>query len=111
MTEHVRRKAAAFARCESEKAIQTKILEWLRKQPETKPIKVTVNQFMEAGVADIICCIRGRYVAIEVKRKGGVVSPLQERFLAFVAKAGGIGFVAYSLDDVKAATRSLYEGH
>ena len=42
----------------------------------------------------------GRFVAIEVKGPGGKASPDQLRFLAEVRRAGGIGIVAYSIDDV-----------
>jgi hypothetical protein len=52
------------------------------------------------GVSDILACFEGRFLAIEVKRPGGRVSPDQELFLARVRKAGGIGLVAYSVDDV-----------
>lgn len=54
-----------------------------------------------AGMSDIIGCLwGGRFLAIEVKKKGGKVSPLQQAFLDEVNANGGLGFVAYSLDDV-----------
>lgn len=54
----------------------------------------------EKGIADILCCYRGRFYAIEVKRPGGKVTPYQEAFLVSVRKAGGIPLVAYSLQEV-----------
>ena len=45
----------------------------------------------------------GRFLAIEVKNPGGKVSPEQTAFLQTVTRAGGIGFVAHSVDDVKEA--------
>lgn len=52
------------------------------------------------GVADIIGCYRGRMIAIELKSPTGKVTPDQERFIQNVNDAGGIGFVAKSLDEV-----------
>jgi hypothetical protein len=52
------------------------------------------------GIADILGCWQGRFVAIEVKRPGGRTTPEQERFLEAVRRHGGIAFVARSIDDV-----------
>jgi penicillin-binding protein-related factor A (putative recombinase) len=52
------------------------------------------------GVADILGIWRGRPLAIEVKTKTGRVSPHQKAFLEAWEQAGGIGFVARSLEDV-----------
>jgi hypothetical protein len=43
----------------------------------------------------------GRFLALEIKNPGGRVSPEQTAFLQTVVKAGGIGFVARSLDEVR----------
>lgn len=52
------------------------------------------------GVADIIGCYKGRMIAIELKAPNGKATPDQERFLQNVNDAGGIGFIAKSLDEV-----------
>lgn len=53
------------------------------------------------GTADIIGIMpTGAFVAIEVKRPGGIVSDKQKEFLEKITSRGGIAFVAYSLDDV-----------
>lgn len=52
------------------------------------------------GIADILGIYNGRMLAIEVKKPGGKVSPHQRSFLKRVNEEGGIGFVAYSVDDV-----------
>lgn len=51
------------------------------------------------GISDILCCYKGRFVAIEVKRKGGKLSEHQERYLKDVNASGGLGFVARSIED------------
>lgn len=54
------------------------------------------------GVSDILgICKDGRFLAIEVKRHGGKVSPEQSLFQENIRRHGGVAFVAYSLDDVK----------
>lgn len=60
------------------------------------------------GVSDIIGILPrgiaestgGRFLAIEVKRPGGKVSPHQAQFIDRVNRMGGLGFVAYSAQDV-----------
>lgn len=58
--------------------------------------------FSKAGTPDILACIKGRFVAIEVKREeGGEVSPLQKANIKMIQQAGGVAFVASSLKEVK----------
>ena len=59
------------------------------------------------GISDILCCYRGRYVAIEVKGKGGRASADQLEFLESVNLSGGVAFLAYSLDDVLEKLRGI----
>lgn len=48
------------------------------------------------------CPVSGRFLAVEVKSPGGKVSAEQTAFLQTVVKAGGLGFVAHSCDEVVA---------
>mgnify|MGYP003136280109 CR=1 FL=1 len=51
------------------------------------------------GISDIICCVRGTFLAIEVKReKGGKLSIYQKAFLDTVREVGGVAIVATNLD-------------
>jgi hypothetical protein len=52
------------------------------------------------GTSDILACIRGQFIAIECKDGRGKPTPEQVEFLERVRSAGGIGLVAWSLDDV-----------
>jgi hypothetical protein len=54
------------------------------------------------GVSDIIGCIpkTGRFLAIEVKRPGGKPTSEQKQFIDTINDAGGLAFVASSIDDV-----------
>lgn len=64
-------------------------------------IKTHGSMFSKSGTPDIIACINGHFVAIEVKKPGGVVSELQKYHIEQIEESGGIAFVAYSLDETK----------
>lgn len=54
-----------------------------------------------AGCSDIIGqTVDGRFLAVEVKRPGGKPTAEQIAFLGRVSRAGGVAFVAWSVDDV-----------
>lgn len=50
---------------------------------------------------DFFVCWRGRFIAIEAKREGGVPTPRQKAIMKEVQEAGGRAFVADSLDLLK----------
>ena len=53
------------------------------------------------GVSDILGIMPdGKFLAIEVKKKGGKVSDYQIAFIKDIILNNGIAFVAYSVDDV-----------
>ena len=54
----------------------------------------------QPGVPDILACHKGRFIGIELKAPNGKVSDQQTEFLKRINDAGGIGFVARTLDDV-----------
>lgn len=57
--------------------------------------------FGEKGISDVIACSpTGTFTAVEVKRPGGKASPDQLTFLEEVRSRGGVGILAFSIDDV-----------
>lgn len=70
-------------------------------------MKVHGSAFQKAGVPDLIACIGGRFVGIEVKRPGGRVSPLQKLNIEEIQRSGGVAFVAYSVEDVRREIEKL----
>jgi hypothetical protein len=46
-----------------------------------------------AGVPDFLCCVNGRFVAIEAKANGGKTTALQDKNFRDIATAGGMTFV------------------
>lgn len=84
-----------------EQDIQTSIMNYISSIGGL-PLKFNnIGIYAKAGVSDIIACIRGRFVAIEVKRPGKKPTQLQENFIKAVNTVGGLGFWADSLDEVK----------
>jgi VRR-NUC domain len=54
------------------------------------------------GVSDILGVAKGgQFFAIEVKKKGGKATEEQLKFIDNVKKRGGIGLIAFSIDEVK----------
>lgn len=47
---------------------------------------------------DFICCINGRYTAVETKAPGKKPTPRQEKFLNDVSAAGGVAFWCSSFE-------------
>ena len=85
-----------------EQAIQTSIIRYI-KSIGGLPIKQNqIGIYAQAGVPDIIACIKGRFVAIEVKKPGKKPEPIQEAFLQSITKKGGLAFWSDNLDKVKA---------
>ena len=59
------------------------------------------SRYSRSGVPDLLFCVRGRLVGIEMKRENGRVSPLQRNCLERIAAAGGLAVVACSLQYVE----------
>lgn len=84
-----------------EQHIQESIMRYI-KSIGGLPIKQNqIGIYAQAGVPDIIACVKGRFVAIEVKRPGEKPKPIQEAFLEAINKKGGIAFWSDNLDKVK----------
>lgn len=78
------------------------------KNGATKPD--TVRYGLAPGSADLIGCVRGRFVALEVKTPAGRVSPEQAQWLALVERNGGIGRVVRSVSEALAAVVEVQRG-
>lgn len=82
------------------------IQKWVRDQlhnefgPFCIYIKYPASQYSSKGVSDLIFCIYGFYVAIEVKTDVGKLTLLQKRFIENIRTAGGLGYVIYGKDTV-----------
>jgi hypothetical protein len=55
---------------------------------------VKIQQRSIRGIPDLLLCINGMFVAIELKTDKGIVSPLQKHILSQITLAKGLGLVA-----------------
>jgi Holliday junction resolvase len=51
-----------------------------------------------SGVPDIVCCVKGHFLAIECKAPGKKPTALQEREMDRIGEAGGVALVIDSED-------------
>lgn len=82
-----------------EKTVENKIKKWLKDKGYWF-FKVHGSIYQPAGIPDILACINGKFVAVEVKRtKGGIVSALQKAQIEKIKENGGIAGVANSIEE------------
>lgn len=84
---------------QGEREIQTKIQNYLTGLGGWVVKTIETNK---RGTPDILCCLEGRFAAIEVKQPGKGPSPIQEAQIHKIEQAGGIAFVACSVAEVTA---------
>ena len=61
------------------------------------------NGMGRSGIPDIICCVKGRFLAIECKAGKGTTTALQDRELAAIRAAEGVAVVVNesNIDEVR----------
>lgn len=77
-----------------EKRFEMQIREFL-KEHGCWVVKYFGNSFSQNGVPDLLCCVNGRFVAIEVKADNGKPTKLQEVTVRKIKDAGGIAMILY----------------
>ena len=80
-----------------EQAIQTKIQEFLRGEGH---YVVKVMKASRAGVPDILACVNGVFVGLEVKDSKGRPSDLQRHNIQKINDCNGVAGVVRSVKDV-----------
>lgn len=60
-------------------------------------------QYTKSGIPDILACVNGYFVGVEVKAQNGTASELQLHNVRKINEAGGFAFVLYpsAFDDFK----------
>lgn len=69
-----------------------------------------VRYGLAVGSADLIGCLGGRFVALEVKAAAGRVAPEQRQWLDLVRRNGGFAAVVRSVDEAHAAIARARKG-
>lgn len=91
-----------------EKAVQAKIIKFLKTFRKWSGDAITKNMYGSNGIADIVGCYDGKYVCIEVKRDHNVdVTPTQRLWLKEKYEHGAIMGKAYSIETVKGIFNSF----
>ena len=75
-----------------EKNFENKVKRWL-KSKGIYHFKYFANAFTPVGIPDLIACVNGRFVGIELKKQKGKTTPLQDYNLEQIKKSGGIAIV------------------
>lgn len=75
-----------------EKQFEQKIKNFLKSQ-NCYRVKYFGCGFSQAGVPDILACVNGHFLAIEVKAERGRVSELQRVNIERINKCGGVALV------------------
>jgi len=58
-------------------------------------VKYFANRNTRSGIPDILACVNGEFLAIEVKSDSGHPTELQLHNVELIRKAGGLAFVVY----------------
>lgn len=83
-----------------EKAIENQIKECLAGMKKNVWFfKHAASASMKVGIPDIICCIKGHFVGIEVKQANGHQSDAQKVCEKNILEAGGEYWLVYSFGD------------
>ena len=93
----------------SESDFIRKIKAYLETVPGCFSWKEHGGMYGTAGIPDVICCYKGRFVAFEAKMPGNKPTALQLQTIRKIQAAGGEAEVVYSVDAVKAVMTHVEE--
>ena len=82
----------------AEKQFENKIKAFLDELPNTWYFKYWAGPYSKAGIPDIIACVNGHFVGIEVKAPNGHPSALQERNIRLIHESNGYACIVYPKD-------------
>lgn len=94
-----------------ESVFRSKVRQFLKKLDHTVPL--TLQQRAISGHPDFVLSVRGRFIALELKARGGVVSAIQRHTLDVLrTKGGAITYVANpdNWEEIKVALLSHDKG-
>ena len=82
----------------AEKIFENEIKKYLLSLPNTWFYKNWSGPYSKSGIPDIIACVDGHFVAIEVKGPSGHASELQKRNVRLIQESKGYACVVYPKD-------------
>jgi Holliday junction resolvase len=93
----------------AERDIVAAILRYTKTVPDCFAWKTHGDVYSTKGIPDIIACVAGRFIALEVKQSGGRATKLQAHTLHQIAEAGGTAQVVTSLQEAKRLVQHVRE--
>lgn len=82
----------------AEKTFENQIKAFLNTLPNTWYFKYWAGPYSKSGIPDIIACVNGHFVGIEVKAPNGHASELQKRNIKLIHDAKGYASIVYPKD-------------
>lgn len=82
----------------SERSLTARILKDLKAR-KCWALKVQGGSWQRAGVPDILACMEGMFVGLEIKEQGNKSSKLQQREIRLINDAGGLAVVIESWEE------------
>lgn len=82
----------------AEKVFENQIKKFLDKLPNTWYFKYWAGPYSKSGIPDIIACVNGHFVALEVKGPTGQASDLQKRNINLIQESKGHACIVYPKD-------------
>lgn len=88
-----------------ESKLQEQCLKYIKElEKQGQPI-IAINQhgsaFSSRGVPDILMCVKGIFIAVELKIAPNKPTPLQEHYIERIRNAKGLALVIYEYEDFK----------
>lgn len=95
----------------SEKIFQSKVISWLEKQ-NAYAVKFNASGISKNGVPDVLVCLNGYFLGLELKTDKGFASALQKYNINQINMMGGISIVLRPSmwEDFKKYTLEFLEG-
>ena len=84
----------------NESSLLKRIIKYLKALPRTYYVKTHGGPYQRQGLPDIFVVRRGRFFALELKTRVGILSPAQQSEIAHIGNAGGCTYVIRSLKDL-----------
>lgn len=94
----------------AEKNFENKIKKYLESEGAWF-VKFFANRMTKVGIPDLLCCVNGYFLAVEVKAENGRPSELQVWNRDKIQKAGGFSVILYpdQFDSFKLLVKALKE--
>lgn len=79
-----------------EKLFENKVKRFLKQFPNRIWFtKIWGGGFQKSGIPDLICCVNGVFITVELKASNGHASELQKYNTNLINEAGGVGIILY----------------